>query len=62
MVGSKDHDLQETHPCACVTSPLRPGMLIDGDDAVTSFTSRGFDWGGHWTSLRDYQHREIRQP
>jgi hypothetical protein len=41
---------------------VRPGMLIDGDIAVTSFTSRGFDWGGHWTSLKDYQHMEIPQP
>ena len=40
---------------------VRPGMLIDGDHAVTSFTSRGFDWGGHWTSLKDYQHMEIPQ-
>jgi len=43
-------------------SDVRPGMLVDGDRAVTSFTSRGFDWGGHWTSLKDYQHMEIPQP
>lgn len=41
---------------------VRPGMLVDGDRAVTSFTSRGFDWGGHWTSLKDYQHMEIPLP
>lgn len=40
---------------------VRPGMLIDGDRAVRAFTSRGFDWGGHWTSLKDYQHMEIPQ-
>ena len=40
---------------------VRPGMIVDGDTAVTEFTRRGFDWGGHWTSLKDYQHFEIPQ-
>lgn len=41
---------------------VRPGMLVDGSDEVHAFTHRGFDWGGTWTTLKDYQHMEIPQP
>ncbi|MCZ0730063.1 M15 family metallopeptidase [Mycolicibacterium iranicum] len=37
-----------------------PGMLHDADAAVRAFTDRGWRWGGHWTSPKDYQHFEIR--
>lgn len=33
-----------------------PGMITDGDVVVTAFASRGWVWGGTWTSLQDYQH------
>jgi len=36
-----------------------PGMLHDGDPAVTAFLSRGWRWGGHWHSPKDYQHFEM---
>lgn len=39
-----------------------PGILHDGDPAVTAFTERGWRWGGHWRSPLDYQHFEFRQP
>ena len=33
---------------------------IDHDDlAYKLFTEAGFEWGGDWTSLKDYQHFEI---
>lgn len=33
---------------------------IDHDDlAYRLFTEAGFEWGGDWTSLKDYQHFEI---
>ena len=38
---------------------VRPGMIVDGDVVVRAFTSRGFEWGGAWTSLKDYQHVEV---
>lgn len=38
---------------------VRPGMIVDGDVVVRAFTSRGFEWGGAWTSLKDYQHFEV---
>ena len=34
------------------------GMLHDGDPAVLAFTDRGWRWGGHWRSPKDYQHFE----
>jgi hypothetical protein len=33
-----------------------PGVIHDADAAVTAFESRGWVWGGTWTTLKDYQH------
>jgi hypothetical protein len=35
-----------------------PGLLHDGDPAVTAFTDRGWAWGGYWRTIKDYQHFE----
>lgn len=35
---------------------VRPGMIVAGDVVVAAFTSRGFEWGGDFASLKDYQH------
>jgi hypothetical protein len=35
-----------------------PGLLHDGDAAVRAFTDRGWRWGGHWRTPKDYQHFE----
>ena len=32
------------------------GMIHDGDVVVRAFAAIGWEWGGLWTSLRDYQH------
>lgn len=37
-----------------------PGILHDGDPAVLAFTDRGWRWGGHWQTPKDYQHFERR--
>jgi poly-gamma-glutamate synthesis protein (capsule biosynthesis protein) len=37
-------------------SNVRPGMILAGDAVVDAFTSRGWTWGGSWTSPIDYQH------
>jgi D-alanyl-D-alanine carboxypeptidase len=37
---------------------IDPGMLHDGDPAVRAFTERGWTWGGHWRSPKDYQRFE----
>ena len=35
-----------------------PGLLHVGDPAVSVFTDRGWRWGGHWRTPKDYQHFE----
>lgn len=37
---------------------IEPGLLHPGDPAVRAFTDAGWDWGGYWTSPKDYQHFE----
>jgi len=39
---------------------VRPGMITSGDVVYQAFTSRGWIWGGTWTSPRDYHHFERR--
>jgi hypothetical protein len=34
----------------------RPGMAVEGGVLVRAFAAVGWEWGGHWTSSRDYQH------
>jgi hypothetical protein len=36
-----------------------PGYLHANSAAVKAFTNQGFDWGGNWSSLLDYQHFEY---
>ncbi len=33
-----------------------PGIVADGNVCYSAFVSRGWDWGGHWEELQDYQH------
>jgi hypothetical protein len=33
-----------------------PGMIHADDAVVRAFAARGWEWGGYWTSLKDYQH------
>lgn len=35
-----------------------PGLIKEGDSCFQAFMSRGYSWGGHWISLKDYQHFE----
>jgi poly-gamma-glutamate synthesis protein (capsule biosynthesis protein) len=32
------------------------GVVVAGDAVVSAFKSRGWGWGGDWSSSRDYQH------
>jgi len=34
----------------------RPGMIVEGDRVVEAFAAYGWDWGGDWRDMRDYQH------
>ena len=35
-----------------------PYKIVKGDACYRLFTTHGFEWGGAWTSLKDYQHFE----
>lgn len=39
---------------------IRQGMIIKGDVCYNAFITRGWTWGGEWSSLKDYQHFEKR--
>lgn len=36
-----------------------PMKLMPDDAVVKLFKAHGFDWGGDWTSIKDYQHFEL---
>ena len=38
------------------------GILVWGDAAVTAFRRHGWQWGGAWTRMKDYQHFEKKSP
>ena len=38
---------------------VRPGMVVEGDVVTRAFAVEGFRWGGHYTTLVDYQHFEV---
>jgi hypothetical protein len=37
------------------------GIIVDGDAVTKIFASHGWDWGGAWKSLKDYQHFEKKK-
>lgn len=45
-------------PKTGVYDPSKPGTFVTGSEAVKAFTSRGFEWGGNWVSLKDRHHFE----
>jgi hypothetical protein len=38
---------------------VRPGMIEPGALVVQSFAAIGWEWGGDWSSLKDYQHFSL---
>jgi hypothetical protein len=40
-------------------SQHREGMIHDGDIVVRSFAAIGWEWGGHWDTLKDYMHFSL---
>ena len=38
---------------------LRPGMITPDGPVVRAFASIGWEWGGTWSSLKDYQHFSL---
>lgn len=39
-----------------------PYKIVSGDLCVRLFAEAGFEWGGDWTSCKDYQHFELTEP
>jgi hypothetical protein len=37
-------------------SDRRRGMIYHGDEVWWAFRNRGWEWGGDWTDVKDYQH------
>jgi hypothetical protein len=37
----------------------RKGMIHEGDIVVRSFARIGWEWGGHWHTLKDYMHFSL---
>jgi hypothetical protein len=48
-------------PQNAVYSPNIPGTIVSGDAVVEAFVKRGWDWGGNWRQLKDWQHFEKRE-
>lgn len=38
---------------------LLPGMIVEGDVVTGAFDSVGWEWGGRWSTLKDYQHFSL---
>jgi peptidoglycan L-alanyl-D-glutamate endopeptidase CwlK len=47
-----------TLPISATYDPNEPGTLTDDHIIVKTFLSLGWEWGGNWNSLKDYQHFE----
>ena len=45
-------------PHGAVYSPDVPGTITSDDSVVKAFLKRGWDWGGSWQRLKDWQHFE----
>lgn len=50
-----------SEPYADRTSGL-PHMITEDDLCYQLFTEHGFTWGGHWKTLKDYQHFQKELP
>jgi len=47
-----------TLPAGAVYDPSSPGTLTGEHIIVKTFIDLGWDWGGNWKTLKDYQHFE----
>ncbi len=48
----------KVYPPGAVYDPSQPGTIVRGGEVEKLFKQYGFEWGGDWTSLKDYQHFE----
>jgi len=45
-------------PKNCVYDTSKPGTIVADSELVLEFKKYGWQWGGEWKSLKDYQHFE----
>ncbi|WP_239129975.1 M15 family metallopeptidase [Sinosporangium siamense] len=54
---SSDGSVAHTNARKFAKRPLdKPGVINPGDRVVKAFKAEGWEWGGYWTPIRDYQH------
>jgi peptidoglycan LD-endopeptidase CwlK len=49
-------------PPGAKLDPQAAGTLTENHPIVRAFLERGWQWGGHWKTLKDYQHFEKPLP
>lgn len=47
-------------PENCIYDTTKAGTILSDSDLVKEFKWRGWQWGGDWKSLKDYQHFEKK--
>jgi peptidoglycan LD-endopeptidase CwlK len=47
-------------PVNCIYDTTKAGTISSGSQLVKEFKKRGWQWGGDWKSLKDYQHFEKK--
>ncbi|MES2225587.1 MAG: M15 family metallopeptidase [Patescibacteria group bacterium] len=48
-------------PKGATYDPSVPGTITEDSEVVRLFEKYGWEWGGRWTSLKDYQHFEKKR-
>lgn len=51
-----DHVSPEAGNAYLDRSLPKQGMILAGDPCYEAFVSRDWTWGGHWNTMKDYQH------
>jgi hypothetical protein len=49
-----------TLPEDCIYDTTKAGTITAGSNLVKEFKQRGWQWGGDWKNLKDYQHFEKK--
>jgi hypothetical protein len=47
-------------PANCIYDTTKAGTILASSDLVKEFKKKGWQWGGDWKSLKDYQHFEKK--
>jgi hypothetical protein len=47
-------------PENCIYDTTKAGTILSDSELVKEFKRRGWQWGGDWKSLKDYQHFEKK--